>query len=401
MPRFVLTGGLETALADASALEVEAALALGRLDGALGACPPATLRLFAGTQLRAMLIAALRQEGHAFTEPRFHAWFAGLVTLSDEAPRHARPPRVLVEAVLTEMTHSSWEPLASLATRLLPALLAPQDYSGGELDEDAPHEEAHAVIAAARRLIETPGKDRFPLPFPALASLHRAVGQDLTFAPTERNSEPISLGPLRMTVERARLPSPRWAIELLWGEQWRSAGILRYALPWPGLIRLDALQGDLEPGEARIIIATALRDGAQVLSGQLADADHLAQRSADRSPGRRSTSRAPALFELLAGFGALRSAQIETLLGASRLGVRTMLAALDALSVLECRTIAGVRLYALRPAPEPEPTPADALAPLAFSSAAVADFNAAMANADDVLARLGVDIDEGDERDPA
>ena len=202
--------------------EIEAALALGRLDGALGACRSATLRLFAAAQLRGMLIAALRQEGHAFTEQRFHAWFAGLVTLADEPPRSGRPPRVLVEAILVEMTHSSWEPLASLAARLLPALLAPSD-----LDADEAHEEAHTVVTAARRLIAAPEQDWSALPFPALASLHRAVSQDVIFAPAEGASEPITLGTRRMTIERTRPPSPRWAIELIWGEPWRSAGILR------------------------------------------------------------------------------------------------------------------------------------------------------------------------------
>jgi hypothetical protein len=110
--------------------EVQAMLALGRLDGALAHCPEAALRLFASRLLQDTLIAALRQEGHAFTEQRFHAWFAGLATLADETPRRARPPRALCEAVLTELTHSSWEPLAELATRLQLALLAPQDFSG-------------------------------------------------------------------------------------------------------------------------------------------------------------------------------------------------------------------------------------------------------------------------------
>jgi hypothetical protein len=47
-------------------LDAEALLALGRLDGALGACRPTTLRLFAVRLLRDLLVAVLRQEGHAF-----------------------------------------------------------------------------------------------------------------------------------------------------------------------------------------------------------------------------------------------------------------------------------------------------------------------------------------------
>ena len=67
--------------------EAQAALALGRLDGALAHCPEPAMRIFAGLMLQGTLIAALRQEGHAFTGQRFHAWFAGLVPLADATPR--------------------------------------------------------------------------------------------------------------------------------------------------------------------------------------------------------------------------------------------------------------------------------------------------------------------------
>ncbi|MCX7283317.1 MAG: hypothetical protein NTX28_04595, partial [Novosphingobium sp.] len=78
----------------------DALLALGRLDGALAMAQPATLRLFALRLLRDMLVTALRQEGHAFTDLRFHAWFAGAATLSDEPSHAARPPKALCEAIL-------------------------------------------------------------------------------------------------------------------------------------------------------------------------------------------------------------------------------------------------------------------------------------------------------------
>ena len=83
--------------------EAQAALALGRLDGALAHCPEPAMRIFAGLMLQGTLIAALRQEGHAFTGQRFHAWFAGLVPLADATPRRARCPRALCDAMLTEL----------------------------------------------------------------------------------------------------------------------------------------------------------------------------------------------------------------------------------------------------------------------------------------------------------
>ena len=136
----------------AYAAQIAAAMALGRLDGAVRASAAPTLRVFAARLLRDMLTSALRQEGHAFTDIRFHAWFAGLVTLSDEPPRLARPPRALAEAMLTELTHSSWEPLATLATRLLPALLAPTDYVVSDRANEQGHEAAIAICRATIRM---------------------------------------------------------------------------------------------------------------------------------------------------------------------------------------------------------------------------------------------------------
>lgn len=368
--------------------EVEAALALGRLDGALSMAPPATLRLFAARLLKSTLIAALRQEGHAFTDARFHAWFAGLATLSGEPPRHARPPRALGEAILTELAHTSWEPLAGLAARFQAALLAPHDHAG-----EPARQATHAIVAAARSLLAqlTPS----PLPFPALAQLHRAVRDHLVFAPPERALELV--GPARLLVERATLPSPRWAIELLWGEHWHGAGVLRHALPCSGLIRFDVLRDGTDPDEGQTIVATALRDVAQGLGDMLAEADRLARCLADLQPGRRRTSRAPALFELLAGFGPLRSSQLETLLGATRLGVRAMLTALIEAGVLERTTLAGVRLYSVIASPPPAPQAHEEADGFAFSAAALGEYNASMAHIDALLTRNGGTPADADE----
>ncbi|MES2066143.1 MAG: hypothetical protein V4522_05720 [Pseudomonadota bacterium] len=380
-----------------TALETQALLALGRLDGALGAARPRAQRLLAGQLLRAQLIAALRQEGHQFTDPRFHAWCAGLVTLSDAPLRDLRAPRAVCEAILTELAHSSWAPLAALAARFSAALLAPQDHEGSTPDAETGHAAAHSLVTAARDLIAA--LEPSPLPLPALAQLHRALGGHIRFAPPERAPVPISLGALRLTVERAALPSPRWALEMLWGEHWRAAGLVAHALPFPGLIRLDALRPDAEPGETHIIVATTLRAVAQNLFNQLGEAEQRARRIEELQPGRRRTSRAPALLELLAGFGPLRSAQIETLLGATRLGVRAMLAALDDIGVLERTTLAGVRLYAVDLGARPPPDVIAPAAGFAFSSAALGEYDAAMAGIEALLARSGGSSGESEDDD--
>ena len=181
---------------------------------------------------------------------------------------------------------------------------------------------------------------------------------------------------------------------MLWGEHWRAAGLVAHALPFPGLIRLDALRPEAEPGDARIIVASTLREVAQSLYDAVVKADQLGERIDDLQPGRRRTSRAPALLELLAGFGPLRSAQIETLLGATRLGVRAMLAALDDIGVLERTTLAGVRLYAVDLGARPAPDVIAPAAGFAFSSAALGEYDAAMAGIEALLARSGVSSGE-------
>lgn len=384
------------------AIETEALLALGRLDGALGAVRPTTLRLFAIRLLRDLLVTVLRQEGHAFTDQRFHAWFAGVATLSDQPPRLARSPRVLCEAVLTELTHSSWEVLAELAARFQAALLAPGDHIGSDIADETARQDAYAIVVAARDLIAE--LEPSPLPLSALERLHRAVGEHVLFAPPERAPEPIAMGSIRLTVERAGAPSPRWALEILWGEHWRAAGPMAHALPLPGLIRLDALRTDTpsgraQPDEAPTILATALRDVAQGLCGNLTEADQLARRLEDSQPGRRRSSRAPALLELLAGFGPMRSAQIEALLGATRLGVRTMLGALDKVGIFERTTLAGVHLYSVNLDARVADDGNGLAASSTFSSAALGEYEAAMAGIDALLARSGVSLDETDWED--
>lgn len=378
-------------------LEAEALLALGRLDGALRAARPAMLRLFAVRLLRDLLVAVLRQEGHAFTAHRFHAWFAGVATLSDLPPRLGRPPRVLCEAVLTEMTHSGWELLAELAARFQAALLAPGDHIGSDLADETARQDAHAIIAAAHDLIV--GLAPSPHPLSAVACLHRAMGEHALFAPPERAPEAIAMGSIRLTVQRAGTPSPRWALEMLWGEHWRAAGLMAHALPFPGLLRTDTPSHPWEPDEAPTILATALRDVAQGLCSNLSAADQLARRLEDSQPGKRRSSRAPALLELLAGFGPLRSAQLEALLGATRIGVRTMLDALDRIGMLERTTIAGVHLYAVNLEARVAEDANDLAVSSTFSSAALGEYEAAMADIDALLARSGVSLDEADWED--
>lgn len=362
-------------------------LAMGRVDGALAHCTPATSRIFAAQMLRHTLVSALRQEGHLFTAQRFHAWFAGLATLAEIPPRHARLPRALCEAILTELAHSNWAPLANLAARMKPALLAPQD-----LDDPEAHEQAHATIADARNLIERHGLPPSPLAFSSLSQLYREIGENVRFAPTQRLPSPLQMQGRFVTFERAPLPSPYWAIELLYGQCLRLAGILSDALPCPGLIRPHTFAVQ-EPETARTIRANGLLDVARDWGEKLnnaADASRMMERP---MPGRRGTSRAPALFELLAGFGPMRSIQIEGLLGATRLGVRGMLTTLDEMGVLDRTTISGSHLYSVSSIHSPALCLPAAEAGSAFSTEALGDFEASLARIDSLLDRGSTDAE--------
>ncbi len=382
-----------------AAAEAEAAFALGRLDGMLSQSLPATRRIFAGMAVRAALVSALTQDGYAFTDQRFDAWFAGLVPLVDASERRPGraptiPARLLAGAILAELGHSSWKPLADAARALRPALLASRDFADGEAQGDA-----HACISEARALVDALGTETTPLPFASLRRLHAAVAESTRFAPTERAPETITMGIIQFVVERRPPPSPRWAIELVVGEHLHATGLLAVALPLPGLVRLDALgdaSGDRdEHGTARIIRARTLTDVAVQLVIRLQHANESATRIAVRLAGLRRSSRAPALAELLTGFGAMRSRQIESALGVTRLGVRGMVATLEEADLVSRTSVSGVWLTSsVRLDPVP-PLRVDPVESSAFSDEALADYDAANADIDRLLARMSIDPDLG------
>jgi hypothetical protein len=356
----------------ACSVETHAALALGRLDGALRYLPAGAGRI----------LAARRQEGHAFSDQRFAAWFAGLLPLVDPADRPTadlRPPRAMVAALLHALGHSSWAPLASLAVELRPAFMAWADEQGEE-EHGAPG----PVLEDARDLLAALPAAASPLPFDLLRAVHRAVAASPLFAPGEFVPTPLRIGDWRVTVARPPSPSPRWAVEVLLGEPFYRAGYLPHALPLTGLLRLDALDGD--SAEARTGRAEALLRLAEGLGKDVGEVRALADDAMRLGTDRRSTSRVPALYALLAGFGAMRSAQLERLLGVSRLGLRKMLSALEEDGCVSRTTIGGVHLYYAarqRSGMEAPPLPASP-----FTSGALLKFDAAMDEVDALLARL-------------
>lgn len=373
-------------LADLEALstaQAHAARALGQLDAALAWCPPDMHPILASRLIRETLISALRQEGHLFTDARFHAWFAGLVPFSDEPLQFALAPRALATTLLADLTRSRWTPLADAALGLQKACLALRDSDSALASETARAaiDEATALVAAL---------DPASLPFAGLAALHRAIGQSPRFAPAERATDTIALASRQLVIERPRPPSPRWAIEWAFGAHLAAIGALGAAVPLNGLIRLDtvrAADADENPAHAAIIQAEALRDVLDHLNRLVDEAARTRKDLADRYRAKRANSRAQQLYGLLAGFGPLRSSQIEAVLGVTRLGVRSMLAALSHEADLAIATLSGVKLYSVTRGRPSGPPAALADEPGRFSSEAIADYDAALARIDVLLAR--------------
>jgi len=364
------------------AAQAEAAQVLGRLDGILKFCPPEPLRIAAARIIRETLVAALRQEGHQFTDARFHAWFAGLVPLSEEALRFAPAPRAIVETLLLELAHSSWQPLAETAAGFQTAFLALR-----EPDDRHAREAAEAAIAEARAIVAT--LKPAPLPYTALGALHRAIGQSIRFAQAERSIDTIAIDNIELVLERPRPPSPRWAIELAFGRHMRISDMLYADLPLPGLIRLDTvtLENDEDLGFGAILQAKTLKDCLIHILQIIDEAARYHAELPNRYAARRGNSRAPLLCGVLTGFGPLRSSQIEHLIGATRLGVRAIIKALADTGELGVETVAGVKLYSAR-----RPQPLSNGAPIAderhhFSSAAIDAYDASMSHIDALLAR--------------
>lgn len=322
-------------------------------------------------------MSALRQEGHAFTEQRFYAWFAGLVTLSDAPSRVGLAPRTTCGAILTELTHSSWPPLAEVAASLAGALLAP-----GDLHTDGAHDAAIQIIARGRNLVEGWHRTQPQSIFASLLRLQDLVLGSTAFAPPEHL---LNFPGARQKPSENHRPS-LWPIELHAGSYFRAQGWLSPALPLIGLIRPDAMTAT-DPLTGEALGAESLHRIVLRLQDMFEAAIRHSRRSEQQRVGRRSTSRAPALLDLLAGFGPMRSTQIENVLGATRIGVRGMIATLEADQQIHRVTIAGSHLYSAASVARSAVREASLPDQQSFSNQALDDFDTAMARLDGLLTR--------------
>lgn len=373
------------------------ALYLGRIQSAARAASEESLRILAARVIRESLIAALRQEGHAFTQQRFHEWFAGLKTLSDLPLHRLRPPRAICQAILTELLHSSWRELAGAAEKLQRAFLAPADFPS-DYSAATDHQDIHTLIEDADKLLDGIATTPDDLPFTAINALFAEVRESPRFGPQERALGVLDNGFGSVAFERETPANSRWALDLLVGAKlasnWCSPlGRLPLPTPLPGLVELAAV---IIPDDDLWDAKHALREeSTKALQGALwkfdqwfCEAERQARTIAERTPGRRSTGRSGPVLEVLAGFGAMRGSQIERVIGASRLGVRSILETIRAAGLLTIETAHNRTLlyrYAEREIRMAEPEQAEE--GFAFSQQSLDEFEASMKAIDDLLSR--------------
>ena len=360
----------------------ECALALGRLDGLLAGLTDTEKRLFCVGLLREVLLSALAQAGFADAEHQFNAWFAGLDRGPQETPLTACSAYAVVRALLGELSHHPWEPLADAAQTI--ALAARFGADRPMQAEDALAEEA---IGRAITLVSQAGaEDETPLPFAGLGHLYALLRADPLFAPVERAVHIRSLGNRAVAIEQAAPRTPLWAVDAALGRLLTACGAWQLALPCPGAVTAEPLQPQLWPGERAIVSARTLRASATRLADLVVKARRRAALMDAQLGHLRASARAPQVWIVLAAFAPLGLDQMASAFGISRRGTYAIRDALVAARMARRETVKGkVLLVAEEPRRERLSAPLDQ-AP-ALSHPALAEFDAAMTDIDQLLAR--------------
>ena len=325
-----------------------AALAWGRLQGRLTRLPDPVAHGFAAQLVRGWLIHALAQSGYHWTETGFAHWFCGLAP----APTHPDadiPAWQIADALLSELMLTRWRPVAEVATALRAA--GWMDRTGRQMDGDGSPE---AALTAARALCEAPP----PLfvsdcPFASLDHLHGAAAASVLFSVPERDPDVFRQGPV--FAQRSGPKSPLWALDLHSGAFLAKTDTQTLPLPYPGLISAEPLSPHLWPNERALLISTAVESVARLLGNDLDSTWQIADHGQHMLCGLRSTSRAPALYRLLAGFGPLRPIQIEKAVGVSKNGVRELVATLTEAELVTSHRVAGQMLVRALSVPSHDP----------------------------------------------
>ena len=362
--------------------QTECALALGRLDGLLVGLTDTEKRLFGVGLLREVLLSALSQTGFPDAEHRFNEWFAGLDRGPQETPLTGCSAYAVVRALLSELSHHPWEPLANAAQTI--ALAARFGADRPMQTEDALAEEA--VGRAITLVKQASADDETPLPFAALARLHASLRQDPMFAPVERAVRRVSLGNRAVAIEQAAPRTPLWAVDAALGRLLSAGGTWQLALPCPGVVTAAALQPQLWPGERALLAARSLHVSVRRICALVDQARRRAALMGGQLGHLRSSARAPQVWIFLAAFAPLGLDQMTSAFSVSRRGTYAIGDALVAASLARRESVKGKVLLVAE-----EPRAISGSAGLGQASArpapALAEFDAAMAEIDRLLER--------------
>lgn len=186
----------------------------------------------------------------------------------------------------------------------------------------------------------------------SIATLATTAADTELFATQGRGERQFDLGFRVVTLEQDRAPSPRWALDLAMGSLVARLSAGATALPCPGMFDLRLLQPGALPAEIRSKALDALLRSNENMTACIREAGAI-RKVVDRAAGiTRKSSRLPAVVELVAVHGSLRSSQLERLLGMTDLGLRKTVDIGRKAELLSVSRLAGVRLVSLRVAPE-------------------------------------------------
>lgn len=358
------------------------AFALGRLDGLLVSLTDIEKRLFCVGLLRAVLLSALAQAGFTDAELRFNAWFSGFDRGPQETPLTPCSAHAMVHALLAELGHHPWTPLAGAAQ----TVAAAARFTAGHPPQTEDTLAGEALAKAAELAKQAATNDDTALPFAGLARLNALLRADALFAPVERAVRSFSLSGRKVAVEQAAPRTPLWAVDAALGRVLSACGTWRLPLPCPGAVTAQALQPQLWPGERALLAAHSLHASAMRLSDLVADARRRAALMGEHLGHLRSSARAPQVWSLLAAFAPLGLDQMASAFGVSRRGTYAIGDALVAAGLARREAVQGrVLLVAEEPRSGPLSEPGDEASALPHS--ALAEFDAAMAEVDRLLAR--------------
>lgn len=365
-------------------VRARAALAWGGLQGRLANVPAHVAHHFCCALIRIALVDALAQSGFPGGNVWFSLWFSGLEPVPGVTAHTDAPASIVAQTLLAELALSSWDPLAEAAMQIRRAAR----FDPGDRRDAPSSMPAFAIEEAVRLAGNLESEIDGDWPLAALDRLHSAATASPLFAPSEREHQLLYLPAGPVALEQAVTATPLWALDLFTGTLISPGNQGSRPLPCPGAVRAEALKPHWWPRERAIIVADAAQTIAQRLTIMLDTAYRTVQDMRSAASRLRSTSRAPALYRMLSGFGPLRPIQIETALDVSKNGVRDLVAALVKAGLAEMTAHRSQAVIRAVPPPHYNTQPVVPLDDAAgITDSKFAEFDAAMADIDSLLAR--------------